>query len=67
MTCRRLSTVSAHFTLKKKKDITGFGESDRGVGFAFGPDIVRDFLERNDLQLVCRAHQVHLMLGAEER
>eukprot|EP00048_Salpingoeca_helianthica_P002018 m.53825 g.53825 ORF g.53825 m.53825 type:complete len:297 (+) comp11852_c2_seq1:158-1048(+) len=39
-------------------DITGFGESDRGVGFAFGPDMVRDFLARNDLQLICRAHQV---------
>ena len=39
-------------------DITGWGENDRGVGFCFGSDVVRGFLQRNNLDLVCRAHQV---------
>eukprot|EP00045_Choanoeca_perplexa_P013287 m.150037 g.150037 ORF g.150037 m.150037 type:complete len:333 (-) comp16306_c0_seq1:1294-2292(-) len=39
-------------------DITGWGENDRGVGFTFGPNVVMDFLKREKLELVCRAHQV---------
>ena len=39
-------------------NITGWGESDRGVGYTFGPNVVRDFLDREDLAFVCRAHQV---------
>lgn len=37
---------------------TGWAENDRGVSYTFGADIVSDFLERNDLDLVVRAHQV---------
>ncbi|KAF8057927.1 Serine/threonine-protein phosphatase PP1 isozyme 1 [Scenedesmus sp. PABB004] len=40
------------------KDIQGWGENDRGVSYTFGPDCVTDFLQRHDLDLVCRAHQV---------
>lgn len=40
------------------KDIRGWGENDRGVSFTFGADIVSRFLNRFDLDLVCRAHQV---------
>lgn len=40
------------------KDITGWSENDRGVSFTFGPDIVNRFLQKHDLDLVCRAHQV---------
>lgn len=40
------------------KDIAGWAENDRGVSFIFGPDIVTSFLQRHDLDLVCRAHQV---------
>ncbi len=41
------------------KGVTGWGENDRGVSFTFGPDTVSDFLQRHDLDLICRAHQVH--------
>eukprot|EP01043_Picozoa_sp_COSAG02_P019391 COSAG02_NODE_931_length_15830_cov_51.690484_9_plen_140_part_00 len=37
----------------------GWGESDRGVSFVFGEDVVTKFLARTDLDLVARAHQVH--------
>ena len=38
--------------------ITGWAENDRGVSYTFGADIVSSFLQRNDLDLVVRAHQV---------
>jgi len=41
-----------------EKEIIGWGENDRGVSFTFGEDIVAQFLNRHDLDLVCRAHQV---------
>merc|ERR1711865_69150 len=34
------------------------GDNDRGVSFTFGHDVVTGFLEKHDLDLVCRAHQV---------
>lgn len=40
------------------KDIQGWAENDRGVSFIFGPDVVSSFLQKQDLDLVCRAHQV---------
>ncbi|TGZ67502.1 hypothetical protein CRM22_004746 [Opisthorchis felineus] len=40
------------------KDITGWGENDRGVSFTFGGDIVTKFLHNHDLDLICRAHQL---------
>jgi len=40
------------------RDIQGWGENDRGVSFTFGPDVVTSFLKRQDLDLICRAHQV---------
>jgi hypothetical protein len=30
----------------------------RGVSYTFGHDVIRDFLARHDLDLICRAHQV---------
>ena len=36
----------------------GWGENDRGVSYTFGPDSVTEFLQKHDLDLVCRAHQV---------
>merc|ERR1719401_1633393 len=39
-------------------DVTAWGENDRGVSFTFGPEIVKYFLERFDLDLIARAHQV---------
>lgn len=40
------------------KDVTGWGENDRGVSFTFGPEVVAKFLHKHDLDLICRAHQV---------
>ncbi|WOL15822.1 hypothetical protein Cni_G24603 [Canna indica] len=39
-------------------DAEGWGESDRGVSVTFGADKLVEFLEKNDLDLICRAHQV---------
>lgn len=38
--------------------VEGWGDSDRGVSYTFGPDVVADFLDKNDLDLICRGHQV---------
>lgn len=38
--------------------ISGWGENDRGVSVTFGTDVVQSFLDDNDLDLICRAHQV---------
>ena len=40
------------------KDVKGWGENDRGVSYTFGADVVTSFLDKHDLDLVCRAHQV---------
>uniref|UniRef100_A0A0N4ZEQ3 Serine/threonine-protein phosphatase n=1 Tax=Parastrongyloides trichosuri TaxID=131310 RepID=A0A0N4ZEQ3_PARTI len=39
------------------KDVTGWGENDRGVSFTFGAEVVSKFLTKFDLDLICRAHQ----------
>ncbi|OWZ23696.1 Serine/threonine-protein phosphatase [Phytophthora megakarya] len=39
-------------------DSQGWTESDRGVSYIFGSDVVDQFLKTHDLDLVCRAHQV---------
>ncbi len=39
-------------------NVKGWNESERGVSFIFGGDVVTNFLRKNDLDLVCRAHQV---------
>jgi len=41
-----------------EKEITGWEESDRGVSYIFGPDVVASFLKKFDLDLIVRAHQV---------
>jgi serine/threonine-protein phosphatase PP1 catalytic subunit len=38
----------------------GYSASDRGTSFTFGADVADAFLEKNDLDLICRAHQVVL-------
>ncbi|KAK6933101.1 Serine-threonine protein phosphatase, N-terminal [Dillenia turbinata] len=40
------------------REVKGWGMNDRGVSYTFGPDKVSEFLEKQDLDLVCRAHQV---------
>ncbi|KAM0949208.1 putative protein-serine/threonine phosphatase [Dioscorea sansibarensis] len=40
------------------REIRGWGENDRGVSYTFGADMVSEFLNKHDLDLICRAHQV---------
>jgi len=41
-----------------ERDVSGWGENERGVSYVFGADVVTHFLEKQDLDLICRAHQV---------
>lgn len=38
----------------------GFGPSQRGLGYSFGPDITAQYLERNNLKKVFRSHEVRM-------
>jgi len=40
------------------KDVRGWAESERGVSYSFGSEVVQSFLTKLDLDLICRAHQV---------
>ncbi|MBA0788663.1 hypothetical protein Gotri_011896 [Gossypium trilobum] len=39
-------------------NVQGWADSDRGISCTFGADVVAKFLEKNDLDLICRGHQV---------
>ena len=39
-------------------DLSGWGESDRGVSYCFGADVVKTFLQKHDLDLIVRGHQI---------
>ncbi len=40
------------------EEIEGFSLSPRGAGFIFGGDVVEKFNRTNNVELVCRAHQL---------
>ena len=40
------------------ENTSGWDDNERGVSFIFGKDIVNIFLKKNDVDLICRAHQV---------
>ena len=42
--------------------VEGWASSDRGVSCTFGPDKVAEFLDKNDLDLICRGHQVSQLI-----
>jgi len=35
-----------------------WNDNDRGVSFIFSKEIVKNFIEKNNIDLICRAHQV---------
>lgn len=39
-------------------DTTGWGVSPRGAGYLFGSDVVAQFNAANDIDMICRAHQL---------
>lgn len=39
-------------------DTTGWGVSPRGAGYLFGSDVVAQFNASNDIDMICRAHQL---------
>ena len=48
-------------------EVDGWGFNDRGVSYTFGADKVNEFLEKHDLDLICRAHQVSMKLAPRFR
>lgn len=40
------------------KDTQGWGVSPRGAGYLFGSDVVSQFNTANDIDMICRAHQL---------
>ena len=40
------------------KNVGGWEENERGVSYVYGPEVVTAFLKKNDIDLICRAHQV---------
>jgi len=40
------------------EEIDGWGLSLRGAGYLFGGDVVASFNQTNDVELICRAHQL---------
>mgnify|MGYP001144072441 FL=1 len=40
------------------EDIDGWGLSPRGAGYLFGGDVVQQFNQTNNIDLICRAHQL---------
>lgn len=37
-------------------DSKGWEENERGVSYVFGPDVVNSFLNKMNMDLICRAH-----------
>ncbi|KAH9361303.1 hypothetical protein HPB48_006865 [Haemaphysalis longicornis] len=40
------------------EEMAGWGVNPRGAGFLFGGDVVAQFTATNDIELICRAHQL---------
>ena len=41
-----------------EENVVDWGENDRGVSYTFGEVVVRNFNQKNNIDLICRAHQV---------
>jgi Calcineurin-like phosphoesterase len=42
-------------------NICGWGRNPRGVSYTFGHDVIEEFLQKHDLDLICRAHQARFV------
>ena len=38
------------------KEVKKWADNERGVSYVFGSDVLKIFLRKNDLDLICRAH-----------
>jgi serine/threonine-protein phosphatase PP1 catalytic subunit len=45
------------------KDVKGWGPNDRGISVTFSQSVIEKFLSSQDLELICRAHQVSLIIN----
>ena len=50
-----LASCTKDFCLDSQQ---GWGVSPRGAGFLFGSDVVQHFNTSNDIEMICRAHQL---------
>jgi serine/threonine-protein phosphatase 4 catalytic subunit len=41
-----------------RPEIEGWNLSPRGAGYLFGGDVVDEFNRKNNIELICRAHQL---------
>jgi serine/threonine-protein phosphatase PP1 catalytic subunit len=41
-----------------ERGVDEYGDNDRGVSFTFGENVLKKFIDRHELDLICRAHQV---------
>ena len=39
-------------------EVDGWKDNDRGVSYIFSKEIINNFISKNNIDLVCRAHQV---------
>lgn len=54
---KRLKRLQADALWSDPRHLEGMGESARGVGVLFGPDVTRRFLNRTGLHMVVRSHE----------
>lgn len=40
------------------EEVEAWSVSPRGAGWLFGQKVTNEFMQRNDLKLICRAHQL---------
>lgn len=43
--------------------VQGWQPNSRGISFVFGVDVLTDVCEKLNIDLIARAHQVHLIRG----
>ena len=46
------------FIFLNDAEIEGWNLSPRGAGYLFGGDVVDEFNRKNNIELICRAHQL---------